>query len=343
MKRNVYVMVFVFVLSVLLAGTSAGAIPIQDPWGLAPSISCESTFQPSYKHLPGTYDWRGEYYTNAPKVDCGYHYAKAGYPYQCSYCEADGVFDGCDEFVWCKYEPDNNDFYACFGMDHEGDNHDNYFVQHFNAPSAHDANGYTCKLQVYTTMFGQYVREGQTSVPEERAKVYVNGNYVGITTDWACNDPAVNCSDGHTYYDVFKNVNVNEGSNSIKFKFIDGSIAVWRYTFYCTKNHSGPECGNGITEAGEECELPGDNNDDECPNGDTDKCIGNKLSVRDEYGNCGSDCQCEYDDWGSAQCVEGECGATCDEDSDCAPSTCEETYNDYCTGYKLTEYDNDKV
>ena len=37
------------------------------------------------------------------------------------------------------------------------------------------------------------------------------------------------------------------------------------------------------------------------------------------------------------------CDAECDETSDCTPSTCCETYNDYCTGLKLTEYDSDKV
>ncbi|MHA1290584.1 MAG: hypothetical protein ACTSPB_24635 [Candidatus Thorarchaeota archaeon] len=38
-----------------------------------------------------------------------------------------------------------------------------------------------------------------------------------------------------------------------------------------------------------------------------------------------------------------ECGAQCDQDSDCPANSCSETYYDYCDGRKLVEYDNDKI
>lgn len=37
------------------------------------------------------------------------------------------------------------------------------------------------------------------------------------------------------------------------------------------------------------------------------------------------------------------CGAECDQNGDCNPNSCSVTYDDYCTGKKLTEYDNDKM
>ncbi|MBN2052657.1 hypothetical protein JW756_04085 [Candidatus Woesearchaeota archaeon] len=37
------------------------------------------------------------------------------------------------------------------------------------------------------------------------------------------------------------------------------------------------------------------------------------------------------------------CDAECDENIDCSNSECSETYNDYCVGYKLKEYDTDKI
>ncbi|MBU1946259.1 MAG: hypothetical protein KKC54_04790, partial [Nanoarchaeota archaeon] len=42
-------------------------------------------------------------------------------------------------------------------------------------------------------------------------------------------------------------------------------------------------------------------------------------------------------------CNISECNAQCEENTDCAQSTCSQTYNDYCAGLKLVEYDSDKV
>jgi hypothetical protein len=42
-------------------------------------------------------------------------------------------------------------------------------------------------------------------------------------------------------------------------------------------------------------------------------------------------------------CSVESCQAECDSTHGCANSTCSQTYNDYCTGVKLTEYNTDKV
>ncbi|MCX6817887.1 MAG: hypothetical protein NTU57_03440, partial [Candidatus Aenigmarchaeota archaeon] len=42
-------------------------------------------------------------------------------------------------------------------------------------------------------------------------------------------------------------------------------------------------------------------------------------------------------------CNVDKCQAECDSKHGCATSTCSQTYNDYCSGTKLVEYDSDKV
>ncbi len=42
-------------------------------------------------------------------------------------------------------------------------------------------------------------------------------------------------------------------------------------------------------------------------------------------------------------CDYDQCNADCDATHQCEDNECEKTYDDYCTGNKLTEYDNDKV
>ena len=75
------------------------------------------------------------------------------------------------------------------------------------------------------------------------------------------------------------------------------------------------ECGNGVVDPPEECELPETNNNQYCGQTTSD-CSGHKLGTRDAFGDCDSSCGCVYDPF-VYQCVEGECGAECDEDSDC--------------------------
>ncbi|MCJ7507001.1 hypothetical protein MUP05_11140, partial [Candidatus Bathyarchaeota archaeon] len=43
------------------------------------------------------------------------------------------------------------------------------------------------------------------------------------------------------------------------------------------------------------------------------------------------------------ECSIAKCDAQCEKDGDCSPSECCKTFDDYCSGLKLTEYDNDKI
>ena len=64
------------------------------------------------------------------------------------------------------------------------------------------------------------------------------------------------------------------------------------------------------------------------------KCTG--YYYCDELGIC--------DPTGSGSCsCSFECGAECETDLDCPANECSKTYNDYCKGKKLVEYDNDEV
>ncbi len=74
-------------------------------------------------------------------------------------------------------------------------------------------------------------------------------------------------------------------------------------------------CGDGFVNETEECEYPDTFDNTYCPQA-TQECSGFKLGTRDAYGDCNSVCGCTYDSF-IYQCVEGECGATCDSDDDC--------------------------
>lgn len=104
-----------------------------------------------------------------------------------------------------------------------------------------------------------------------------------------------------------------------------------------------PSCGNGTVEPSEQCEPPGDINNTNCTQS-TQECevSGFRTGTRDGYGNCNSICGCSYDPF-VYQCVDGQCGAECDSNDDCSGDSCSVTYNDFCTDYELTEYDDDKI
>jgi len=76
-----------------------------------------------------------------------------------------------------------------------------------------------------------------------------------------------------------------------------------------------PYCGDGSVNPPEVCELPNTFNNTYCSQ-TTQECSGFKLGTRDAYGNCNSICGCAYDLF-TYQCVEGQCGATCDNNEDC--------------------------
>ena len=74
-------------------------------------------------------------------------------------------------------------------------------------------------------------------------------------------------------------------------------------------------CGNGIINSGEQCELPLTKNNNYCLQSNH-QCSGTLYGTRDSYGNCSSTCQCVYDLF-SYSCSAGNCGAECGVDSDC--------------------------
>jgi hypothetical protein len=112
----------------------------------------------------------------------------------------------------------------------------------------------------------------------------------------------------------------------------------------CTNNcicEYPPTCGNNYLDSGEQCELPGTQNNNNCPQAST-RCFGTKLGYRDARGDCADDCSCSYDDF-TIKCAPGACYAQCDSDDDCGQDTCSETYDDYCAGQKLVDYNQNKA
>ncbi len=94
----------------------------------------------------------------------------------------------------------------------------------------------------------------------------------------------------------------------------------------CACNHDyQPECGNGNVDSGEACELPDTFNNPFCSQTTAGECQGNKLGVRDAFGDCNAGCGCVLDSF-AYTCVEGQCGALCDSNEDCG-SYCSETGN----------------
>jgi hypothetical protein len=99
---------------------------------------------------------------------------------------------------------------------------------------------------------------------------------------------------------------------------------------------------------GTECGLARDCPDDVCvgffayfyPDDGHDTCDGSGSCL--EY-SCDSTNNYCTDDNPNDGINSLECGAQCDQNPDCLPTTCSITYDDYCTGKKLTEYDSDKI
>jgi len=81
-----------------------------------------------------------------------------------------------------------------------------------------------------------------------------------------------------------------------------------------------PECGNSNREIGEECELNNTVNNAYCVE-TTSQCVGRKNQTRAPLGNCDAACGCVNQTWGELKCIQGSCGATANETSDCNPAT----------------------
>ncbi|MFH1510130.1 MAG: Ig-like domain-containing protein, partial [Candidatus Woesearchaeota archaeon] len=110
----------------------------------------------------------------------------------------------------------------------------------------------------------------------------------------------------------------------------------------CSCKHAATAyCGDGAVNNNEVCENPSTTNNQYCSQS-AYQCVGTKKAVRDSYGNCNSQCACSYDSFGTAQCVQGSCGAECDSDGDCndgnqhttdkcsSNCVCEHTQTTYC-------------
>jgi hypothetical protein len=102
------------------------------------------------------------------------------------------------------------------------------------------------------------------------------------------------------------------------------------------------ECGDGSVDPGEECELPETMDNSNCDQTTTDCNNDNQLGIRDAFGDCDPECGCLYDDF-VYSCVEGECGAECDDDEDCPGDECSETYYDGCEGVYLYDYNDNGI
>ena len=102
----------------------------------------------------------------------------------------------------------------------------------------------------------------------------------------------------------------------------------FEYCIDCTWTDCEPDewCGDGILNDQEECEPAGEENNDYCGQSTENDCSGYKLGVRDEYGYCTNVCGCLPDEF-EFLCVEDECGAECDEDSDCENKCVDNVYH----------------
>ena len=73
--------------------------------------------------------------------------------------------------------------------------------------------------------------------------------------------------------------------------------------------------GNCIVYTNAGCQLPGTDNNDNCPQ-TTTGCLQKKTGTRDNKGFCDASCGCVSDSF-SYSCVKDSCGAVCDSNDDC--------------------------
>lgn len=133
------------------------------------------------------------------------------------------------------------------------------------------------------------------------------------------------CSQKIKYSDcATKSFSFTCSPGSVQFSADDSSEIKISYT--CV-NVPGPEsCGDGKITSGEECEPPSGTNDADCGQSTT-TCQGKLSGIRDNKGNCNSNCLC-VDDSFSYSCMKDSCGAACGSDDDCKDSISSTT--DYC-------------
>ncbi|MCD4739595.1 solute carrier organic anion transporter [archaeon] len=104
----------------------------------------------------------------------------------------------------------------------------------------------------------------------------------------------------------------------IKFQGHDGYGPGWSFHDHVQVSAliCNPFCGDGKVNSEEECELPNTENNSFCEQ-DNFQCDGNRTLTRDLFGACRVNCTCLETPWSNASCVIGNCGASCENNSDC--------------------------
>ena len=121
-----------------------------------------------------------------------------------------------------------------------------------------------------------------------------------------------------------------------------GDDPACEYTdYYCVDDGLADHCASSVARTVDY---------DFLDNGDSDACLGSVLIPIDywcDVSTCDGQAPergCNYSktlhDYG---CNMPLCGAECETDGDCPDDSCQQTYNDYCDGNRLTEYDDDRV
>jgi len=197
----------------------------------------------------------------------------------------------------------------------------------FNDPVC-EYREYTCEIQNNT---GNCIY----TVPESHNYniydgTYCEGNESVQTRDYYCTET------GTSNYEIINETQcgINEwsgGGNTPGF----GEDPSCVYTdYFCTENGTNDYCDSSITNEAD-FDLIWDNND---------LCLDYENYWLDYYCNLSScDSQNPENGCGHAKSLENVgceffCGAGCELDGNCNATTCSETFVDYCTGNKLTEY-----
>ncbi|MCD4740033.1 thrombospondin type 3 repeat-containing protein, partial [archaeon] len=127
-------------------------------------------------------------------------------------------------------------------------------------------------------------------------------------------------SDSTEHKDLFGFINTPEDLNNVQVKFQahDGYGPGWtkhdlvKIRALVCEHY----CGDGELDTGEECELNATDDNQYCSQ-TKEECEGNQTMTRDAFGYCDGECFCIEDNWNNPVCIEGSCGAECDEDADC--------------------------
>ena len=195
---------------------------------------------------------------------------------------------------------------------------------------------------------------GSTSVivsPSSPINVTINVTTTGTGSDarwrsteyrigsgsWTCEDHPDHDSVGNYNESFTINAPSTSGVYNVSFRaYRDDSCSFGQSSTYTLINGINVTslCGNNVINLGEQCELPSTSDNSYCSQS-TSQCSGNKSGTRDNLGNCNATCGCVLDSF-TYQCVQGQCGATCDADGDCPLGQTCNTNTCGCTGTAWT-------